>query len=63
MTAARAAGVVRGRLRLNVDPFFSRVVLSSQVATFLDRHPEVRHELIMRDNVGESGCGWVRPGS
>ena len=53
MTAAGAAGVVRGRLRVNVDPFFSRVVLSRQVATFLDRYPEVRLELIMRDNVGD----------
>jgi DNA-binding transcriptional LysR family regulator len=53
MTAAGAAGVVRGRLRVNIDPFFSRVVLSRQVATFLDRYPEVRLELIMRDNVGD----------
>jgi DNA-binding transcriptional LysR family regulator len=53
ITAAGAAGVVRGRLRVNVDPFFSRVVLSRQVATFLDRYPEVRLELIMRDNVGD----------
>jgi DNA-binding transcriptional LysR family regulator len=53
MTAAGAAGTVRGRLRVNVDPFFSRVVLASQVATFLDSHPEVRLELIMRDHVGD----------
>ena len=53
MTAARAAGTVRGRLRVNVDPFFSRLVLAGQVATFLDRHPEVRLELIMRDHVGD----------
>jgi DNA-binding transcriptional LysR family regulator len=52
-TAAGAAGTVRGRLRVNVDPFFSRVVLAAQVATFLDRHPEVRLELIMRDHVGD----------
>src|SRR5271170_5847171 len=53
MTAAGAAGTVRGRLRVNVDPFFSRIVLATQVATFLDRHPEVRLELIMRDQVGD----------
>src|SRR5580658_4459755 len=53
MTAAGAAGTVRGRLRVNVDPFFSRIVLASQVATFLDRYPEVRLELIMRDHVGD----------
>jgi DNA-binding transcriptional LysR family regulator len=53
MTAAGAVGAVRGRLRVNVDPFFSRLVLAGQVATFLDRHPEVRLELIMRDHVGD----------
>jgi DNA-binding transcriptional LysR family regulator len=53
MTAAGAAGVVRGRLRVNVDPFFSRIVLAAQVVTFLKRHPDVRVELIMRDHVGD----------
>ena len=53
MTAAGAAGAVRGRLRVNVDPFFSRIVLAAQVARFLDRHPDVRVELIMRDHVGD----------
>ena len=53
MTAAGAAGVVRGRLRVNVDPFFSRIVLAAQVVTFLSRHPDVRVELIMRDHVGD----------
>ncbi|WP_237480659.1 LysR family transcriptional regulator [Lichenibacterium dinghuense] len=52
-TAAGSAGAVRGRLRVNVDPFFSRVVLAGQVATFLSRHPEVRVELVMRDAVGD----------
>jgi DNA-binding transcriptional LysR family regulator len=53
MAAAGAAGTVRGRLRVNVDPFFSRIVLAAQVAAFLDRHPDVRVELIMRDHVGD----------
>jgi DNA-binding transcriptional LysR family regulator len=53
MTAAGAAGAVRGRLRVNVDPFFSRIVLATRVASFLDRHPDIRIELIMRDHVGD----------
>jgi DNA-binding transcriptional LysR family regulator len=50
-----SSGVGRaiGRLRVNVDPFFSRVVLAAQISKFLDRHPEVRLELIMRDRVGD----------
>src|ERR1700752_3636061 len=51
--ASGAAGIVRGRLRVNVDPFFSRVVLAAQISRFLDCHPEVRLELIMRDRVGD----------
>ena len=54
--ATRVSGsavAVRGRLRVNVDPFFSRVVLAGQIAGFLAQHPEVRIELIMRDHVGD----------
>lgn len=53
VTASGAAGIVRGRLRVNVDPFFSRVVLAAQISRFLDSYPEVRLELIMRDHVGD----------
>jgi DNA-binding transcriptional LysR family regulator len=53
MTAAGAASAVRGRLRVNVDPFFSRVVLAGQIATFLDAHPHLRLDLVMRDHVGD----------
>ena len=53
MHASGSAAVVRGRLRVNVDPFFSRMVLAGQIAGFLEKHPEVRIELIMRDHVGD----------
>src|SRR4029077_7341316 len=32
MQASGSAAVVRGRLRVNVDPFFSRIVLAGQIA-------------------------------
>jgi DNA-binding transcriptional LysR family regulator len=51
--AAGSTNVVRGRLRINVDPFFSRIVLASHVVAFLQQHPNVRLELIMRDQVGD----------
>ncbi|HVJ53007.1 MAG TPA: LysR family transcriptional regulator [Aliidongia sp.] len=44
--ASGSAAIVRGRLRVNVDPFFSRLVLASHLAGFLDRHPELALELI-----------------
>jgi DNA-binding transcriptional LysR family regulator len=51
--AAGSAGTVRGRLRVNVDPFFSRVMLAGRIADFLDRHPDVTVEMIMRDAAGD----------
>ncbi len=44
---------MRGRLRVNVDPFFSRLVLSRELARFLAAHRELRLELIMRDQIGD----------
>ena len=35
----QAGGAVRGRLRVNVDPLFSRLVLSPKLSAFLLRHP------------------------
>ncbi|MBU3076657.1 LysR family transcriptional regulator [Sphingomonas quercus] len=51
--ASGAAARVRGRLRVNVDPFFSQVVLAGRVADFVARHPELALELIMRDRIGD----------
>ena len=51
--ASGSANVARGRLRVNIDPFFSRIVLAGHLATFLQRYPQVSVELIMRDSVGD----------
>ncbi len=51
--AAGSASKVRGRLRVNIDPFFSRIVLSRHLAAFLARYPDLSVELIMRDSVGD----------
>jgi DNA-binding transcriptional LysR family regulator len=51
--AAGSASKVRGRLRVNIDPYFSRIVLSKHLAKFLARYPELFVELIMRDSVGD----------
>ncbi len=37
--AAGAAAVVRGRLRVSVDPWFARIVLASKLQQFLSRYP------------------------
>jgi len=51
--AAGSASKVRGRLRVNVDPYFSRIILSRHLAKFLARYPELFLELLMRDSVGD----------
>jgi DNA-binding transcriptional LysR family regulator len=48
-----SANKVLGRLRVNIDPYFARIVLSAHLAAFLTRYPEVSVELIMRDAVGD----------
>ncbi len=51
--AAGASRSVRGRLRVNVDLLFSRLVLASELAGFLAEHRDLRLELVMRDHVGD----------
>jgi DNA-binding transcriptional LysR family regulator len=51
--AAGSASKVRGRLRVNIDPFFSRTILSRHLAAFLARYADLSVELIMRDSVGD----------
>jgi DNA-binding transcriptional LysR family regulator len=52
-SAAQGAAVVRGRLRVNVDPFFSRLTLGPRLGAFLNAHPELELELLARDQVGD----------
>jgi DNA-binding transcriptional LysR family regulator len=51
--AAGSASKVRGRLRVNIDPYFSRIVLAKHLTKFLARYPDLFVELIMRDSVGD----------
>jgi DNA-binding transcriptional LysR family regulator len=51
--ASGAAHAVRGRLRVNIDPYFSRIALASNLADFLGRFPDLSIELITRDDIGD----------
>ncbi|MFP3655973.1 PrpF domain-containing protein, partial [Burkholderia sp. SIMBA_052] len=51
--ATQGATAVRGRLRVNVDPFFSRFVLGPQLGSFIEEYPELRVELVTRDQLGD----------
>jgi len=50
---ARSAVSVRGRLRINADAHFARLVLAPQIGSFLNAHPEVAVEITVRDELGD----------
>lgn len=50
-TLGRSA--VRGRLRVNIDPFFSRLMLGPRLGAFLRAHPELQLEMVNRDQLGD----------
>jgi DNA-binding transcriptional LysR family regulator len=51
--ASGAAAAVRGRLRVNVDPWFARLVLAPRLSGFLAAHPALTLELVIRDALGD----------
>jgi DNA-binding transcriptional LysR family regulator len=51
--ASGSSGVVRGRLRVNMDPFVASLLLAPHLNRFLDRHPELSLELITRSDLGD----------
>ncbi|QEX17970.1 transcriptional regulator [Hypericibacter terrae] len=50
---AGSSTVVRGRLRVNVDAFFSSMLLAAHTHRFLARYPEIALELAARDQLGD----------
>jgi DNA-binding transcriptional LysR family regulator len=53
ITAAGAASVVRGRLRVNVDGAFGGYVLAPAMSPFLEQHSALTVELGVRDRMGD----------
>lgn len=49
--AGRAA--MYGRLRVQLDPFFSRMALGPRIGEFLEMHPQIRLDLVTRDQLGD----------
>jgi DNA-binding transcriptional LysR family regulator len=46
-------GAVRGKLRVNVDPLFSSLILGPRLGEFLARYPDLQLELLTRDRAGD----------
>jgi DNA-binding transcriptional LysR family regulator len=51
--ASGSSTIVRGRLRVNMDPLFSSLLLAPHLGRFLDRYPEVSLELLTRPELGD----------
>lgn len=52
-SAAGDVQKVRGRLRVNVDPLFARLMLGPRLGTFMDSHPELEVELRSKEDLGD----------
>jgi DNA-binding transcriptional LysR family regulator len=51
--AAGAVSSVRGRLRVNLDPWIARLVMAPRLPAFLEAHPALSIEIVVRDTLGE----------
>jgi len=51
--ASGAASAVRGRLKVDIDPFFLPLVLAGRLGAFCERYPELSIEFVTREQVGD----------
>ena len=51
--ASGAASAVRGRLKVDIDPFFLPLVLAGRLGPFCDRYPELTIEFVTSEHVGD----------
>ena len=52
-SASGSAGAVQGRLRVDIDPYFSRLILSGKIGSFLAMHPDLVLEMVTREHVSD----------
>jgi DNA-binding transcriptional LysR family regulator len=53
IVAAGAVSAVRGRLRIDIDPFFLPLVLAGRLGLFCERYPELAIDFVTRERVGD----------
>jgi DNA-binding transcriptional LysR family regulator len=53
IVASGSSVVARGRLRVDIDPYFARLVLAGHLGEFLERHSNLSLELTTREHVGD----------
>jgi len=52
-SASEGAVKVRGRLRVNTDPLWARLLLGPRLGGFLKRYPQLELDLVARDHLGD----------
>jgi DNA-binding transcriptional LysR family regulator len=53
IVASGAGSAVRGRLRIDIDPFFLPLVLAGRLGPFCERYPELAIEFVTSERVGD----------
>ncbi len=51
--ASGSANTVRGRLRVNIDPVVSQLILPGRLGKFLDLYPELTLDCVTREQIGD----------
>jgi DNA-binding transcriptional LysR family regulator len=51
--ASGAASAVRGRLKVDIDPFFLPLVLAGRLGAFCELHPELAIEFVTSEHIGD----------
>src|SRR5271155_779189 len=59
VVASGAVSAVRGRLRVDMDPFFLPLVLAVRLGAFCDRYPELAIEFLTSERVGDLVSGGI----
>jgi DNA-binding transcriptional LysR family regulator len=53
IVASGAVSAVRGRLRIDIDPFFLPLVLAGHLGAFCERYPELAIDFVTSEHVGD----------
>src|ERR1700683_2160150 len=53
IVASGAVSAVRGRLKIDIDPFFLPLVLAGRLGAFCERYPELAIEFVTSERVGD----------
>lgn len=53
LIASGAANSVRGRLRVNIDPVVSQLIVPGRLGSFLELYPDLTLDCVTRDQIGD----------